>query len=66
MQKVRMKKLKKTEEGRGSREEEIRVKLPKLVIAQFEGMHLDWSHFWNQYKTQIDKSGKVQSQSSRI
>ena len=55
--KAEMKKLKKTEERRGSREDEVRVKLPKLVISQFEGTHLDWFRFWNQYETQIDKSG---------
>ena len=54
--KAEMKKLKKTEEKRGSRDE-IRVKLPKLVISQFEGTHLDWFRFWHQYETQIDKSG---------
>ena len=35
MNKAEMKKLKKTEEVRGSRGEEVRVKLPKLV-TQFE------------------------------
>ena len=55
--KAEMKKLKKTEERRGSREDEVRVKLPKLVISQFEGTHLDWFRFWHQYETQIDKSG---------
>ena len=35
--KAKMKKLKKTEERRGSREDEFRIKLPKLVISQFEG-----------------------------
>ena len=49
--KAEMKKLKKTEERRGSREHEVRVKLPKLVISQFEGTHLDWFRFWNQYET---------------
>ena len=56
-----MKKLKKTEGRRGSREDEVRVELPKLVIAsqagQFEGTHLNWFRFWNQYETQIDKFG---------
>ena len=52
-----MKKLKNTEERRGSREDEVRVKLPKPVISQFEGTHLDWFRFLNQYETQIDKSG---------
>ena len=55
--KAEMKKSKKTEEKRGSRKGEVRVKLPKLVISQFEGTHLDRFRFWNQYKTQIDKNG---------
>ena len=55
--KAEMKTLKKTEERRGSREDEVRVKLPKLVISQFEGTHLDWFRFWNQHETQIDKTG---------
>ena len=55
--KAEMKKSKKTEEKRGSRKGEVRVKLPKLVISQFEGTHLDRFRFWNQYKTQIDKYG---------
>ena len=55
--KAEMKKLKKTQERRGSGEDEVRVKFPKLVISQFEGTHLDWFRFWNQYETQIDKSG---------
>ena len=55
--KAEMKKLKKTEERRGSREDEVRVKLTKLVISQLEGTHLDWFRFQNQYETQIDKSG---------
>ena len=55
--KAEMKKLKKTEERRGSREDEVRVKLSNLVISQFEGTHLDWFRSWNQCETQIDKSG---------
>ena len=49
--KAEMKKLKKTEQRRGSREDEVRVELPKVVISQFEGTHLDWFRFWNQYET---------------
>ena len=33
----------------------IQVKLPKLVITKFEGIHLDWFQFWNQFKTETDK-----------
>ena len=55
--KAEMKRLRKTEERRGSREDAVRVNLPKLVISRFEGTHPDWSRFWKQYETQIDKSG---------
>ena len=33
----------------------IQVKLPKLVITKFEGTHLDWFRFWNQFEIEIDK-----------
>ena len=33
----------------------IQVKPPKLVITKFEGTHLDWFRFWNQFETEIDK-----------
>ena len=31
----------------------IQVKLPKLVITKFEGTHLDWFRFWNQFETEL-------------
>ena len=33
-----------------------KCKLPKLVISQFSGTHIDQFRFWNQFQTQIDKS----------
>ena len=33
----------------------IQVNLPELVITKFEGIHLDWFQFWNQFKTETDK-----------
>ena len=42
-------------EGKKSASESNKVKLPKLVISKFEGTALDWFHFWNQFKTEIDK-----------
>ena len=54
--KAEMKRLEKTEERRCSTKDKVRVKLPKLVVSQFEGTHLDWFRFWNQYETQINKS----------
>ena len=35
--------------------EDPRVKLPKLVIYKFEGTALDWFRFWNQCETEIDQ-----------
>ena len=36
------------------------VKLPKLTITMFQGTHLDWLRFWNQFETEIDKAGITQ------
>ena len=36
------------------------AKLPKLIITKFQGTHLDWMRFWNQYETEIDKSSITQ------
>lgn len=36
------------------------AKLPKLIITKFQGTHLDWMRFWNQYETEIDKSNITQ------
>ena len=36
------------------------AKLPKLVISKFQGNHLDWVRFWNQFETEIDKSNITQ------
>ena len=33
-----------------------KVKLPKLFITKFNGTHLDWFHFWNQFESDIEKS----------
>ena len=33
-----------------------KCKLPKLVISQFSGTHIDYFRFWDQFETQIDKS----------
>jgi len=27
-----------------------KVKLPKLVITKFQGTHLDWKRFWEQFE----------------
>ena len=33
-----------------------KCKLPKLVIPQLNGTHINYFKFWNQFKTQTDKS----------
>ena len=33
-----------------------KVKLPKLFITKFNGTHLDWFRFWNQFESDIEKS----------
>ena len=33
-----------------------KAKLPKLFIAKFNGTHLDWFCFWNQFESNIEKS----------
>ena len=42
-------------EGKNSASESNKVKIPKLVIAKFEGTALDWFRFWNQFETEIEK-----------
>ena len=36
-----------------------RAKLPKLVITKFNGTHLDWFRFWNQYQAEIDRNQSI-------
>ena len=36
------------------------ARLPKLVISKFEGTHLDWMRFWNQFETEIVKANLTQ------
>ena len=46
--------------GRSMKEQQGRVKLPKLVISKFEGTHIDWQRFWSQFETEIDNSDVAQ------
>jgi hypothetical protein len=34
----------------------MQAKLPKLVILQFNGSHMDWRRFWGQFTENIEKS----------
>ena len=36
----------------------VGAKLPKLEISRFQGTFLDWTRFWNQFETEIDKVAK--------
>eukprot|EP00795_Rhopilema_esculentum_P004345 gene4345-20561_t len=36
-------------------QESTKVKLPKLIISKFQGTHLDWYRFWNQFEAEIDR-----------
>lgn len=51
---MRMKFDRKTIEA--NKGQEVKVKLPKLVISKFEATHLDWQRFWGQFESEIDKS----------
>ena len=55
---LRRKYEKKMEESqfRSMKEDKQSVKLPKLVIMKFQGTHLDWQRFWNQFETEIDRA----------
>ena len=34
------------------------MKLLKLTITMFQGTHLDWLRFWNQFETEITQVAK--------
>ena len=46
-----MRKLPGTSPIRSDRE--VKVKLPKSEITNFNGTHLDWTRFWNQFSVEI-------------
>ena len=41
---------------KSKKEQQSRVKLPKLVILRFQGTHIDWRRVWSKFETEIDKS----------
>ena len=51
---------KKLEEDKSKSAKEKGAKLPKLTITKFQGTHLDWLRFWNQFETEIDKAAITQ------
>eukprot|EP00112_Aurelia_sp_Birch-Aquarium-sp1_P007313 Seg1796.10 transcript_id=Seg1796.10/GoldUCD/mRNA.D3Y31 product="hypothetical protein" protein_id=Seg1796.10/GoldUCD/D3Y31 len=51
---------------RSMKEQQGRVKLPKLVISKFQGTHIDWQRFWSQFETEIDKSDIAQQKRDRV
>ena len=34
----------------------VKAKITKLKITRFNGSHIDWFRFWNQYEAEINKS----------
>ena len=50
---------KKLEEDRTSLQRKA-VKNYPLTITKFQGTHLDWLRFWNQFETEIDKAAITQ------
>ena len=58
----RIKQERKLEEIKGpahstnAKSDAAKVKLPKLVISKFQGTHIDWIRFWNQFKVDMDNS----------
>ena len=55
---LRRKYEKKMEESqfKSMKEDKQSVKLSKLVITKFQGTHLDWQRFLNQFETEIDRA----------
>ena len=45
-----------TNREESKREIKSHAKLPKLQIGAFDGTHIDWFRFWNQFKAEIDGS----------
>ena len=39
----------------GGGEIATKVKLPKFIISKFQGTHIDWFRFWNQFEAEIDR-----------
>ena len=57
---VRQVKIKRDAEKEAERGEQkgapnLSAKLPKFTIAHFNGSHLDWQRFFNQFDAEIDK-----------
>ena len=42
------------------KEDNPKVRLPKLVITPFNGTHMDWPRFWSLFETEIDKNNMPQ------
>ena len=59
IEKKRLEIQKKSYEMRGEivlEERYKNVKLLKLIVTKYEGVHIDWFRFWNQYESEIDRS----------
>ena len=43
-------------------EQNVKVKLPKSSITRFNGSHIDWLRFWNQFSTEVDTAAMARVQ----
>ena len=54
------------QKSKGESEQNVRAKLPKLVISKFNGDLQGWQRFWGQFTETIDKTTMPPITSSRI
>ena len=57
---AKLEKSLKTSLGDSENSSSIGAKLPKLEISKFQGTFLDWTRFWSQFETEIDKAKLTQ------
>ena len=57
---AKLEKSLKTSLGDSENSSSIGAKLPKLEISKFQRTFLDWTRFWNQFETEIDKAKLTQ------
>ena len=56
LEKARYEQMVKIEKKLGECKANSNATLPKLVISKFQGTHLDWYRFWNQFQAEIDNA----------
>ena len=45
---------------------ESQIKLPKIVIKEYDGSLLNWSNFWGQFNQSVDKQEDLSNKSSKV